>query len=145
MKNTVKFFLLIGMLFPSYLFAQTRCDTLGDIVKGMLNENNETFYSNGQSYKYFLSEDEHTEIVTTLYEGTTYRIATSAGLEDNYMIFELLDRDRNLLYTNADFKNAPYWDFEIESTIECIIEAKLDPNKKLDGCAQLIIAFKKAN
>ena len=145
MKNTVKFFLLIGMLFPSYLFAQTRCDTLGDIVKGMLNKNNETFYSNGQSYKYFLSEDEHTEIVTTLYEGTTYRIATSAGLEDNYMIFELLDRDRNLLYTNADFKNAPYWDFEIESTIECIIEAKLDPNKKLDGCAQLIIAFKKAN
>ena len=145
MKNTVKFFLLIGMLFPSYLLAQTRCDTLGDIVKGMLNENNETFYSNGQSYKYFLSEDEHTEIVTTLYEGTTYRIATSAGLEDNYMIFELLDRDRNLLYTNADFKNAPYWDFEIENTIECIIEAKLDPNKKLDGCAQLIIAFKKAN
>ena len=59
MKNTVKFFLLIGMLFPYYLLAQTRCDTLGDIVKGMLNENNETFYSNGQSYKYFLSGEGH--------------------------------------------------------------------------------------
>ncbi len=145
MKNTFKIFLLIGILIPAGLLAQTRCDTLGAIVKGMLTENNETFYSNGQAYKYFLAEDEHTEIITTFYEGTTYRIATSAGLEDNYMIFEVLDQDRNLLFTNVDFSNASYWDFAVENTIECIIEAKLDPNKKLDGCAQLIIAFKKGN
>ncbi len=145
MKNIVKIFLLIGILIPAGLLAQTRCDTLGAIVKGMLNNKKETFYSNGQSYKYFLAEDENTEIITTFYEGTTYRIATSAGLEDNYMIFEVLDQDRNLLFTNSDFSNASYWDFEVENTIECIIEAKLDPNKKLDGCAELIIAFKKAN
>ena len=145
MKNIVKIFLLTAMVIPSVLFAQTKCDTLGAIVKGMLSENNETFYSNGQSYKYFLAEDENTEIITTFYEGTTYRIATSAGLEDDYMIFEVLDQDRNLLFTNSDFLNASYWDFEVENTIECIIEAKLDPNKKLDGCAELIIAFKKAN
>ena len=97
MKNIVKIFLLTGILIPSGLLAQTRCDTLGAIVKGMLSENNETFYSNGQSYKYFLSEEEHSEIITTFYEGTTYRIATSAGLEDNYVIFEVLDQERNLL------------------------------------------------
>ena len=114
-------------------------------LKGMLNENNDSFYSNGQSYKYFFGEDENAEIITTFYEGTTYRIATSAGLEDNYMIFEILDQERNLLFSNTDFSNEPYWDFKVENTIECTIEAKLDPNKKLNGCAQLIIAFKKGN
>jgi hypothetical protein len=61
------------------------------------------------------------------------------------MVFDILDQERNLLFTNSDFSNAPYWDFEVKNTIECTIEAKLDPNKKLNGCAQLIIAFKKAN
>jgi hypothetical protein len=145
MKNTVKIFLVFSLLLPTAINGQTRCDTLGAIVKGMLNQDNSSFYSNGQSYKYFLGEDEHSEIVTTFYGGTTYRIATSAGLEDNFMVFDILDQERNLLFTNSDFSNAPYWDFEVENTIECTIEAKLDPNKKLNGCAQLIIAFKKAN
>ena len=145
MKNLVKIFVLSGILIPSLFFGQTRCDSLGGIVKGMLNENNDSFYSNGQSYKYFFGEDENAEIITTFYEGTTYRIATSAGLEDNYMIFEILDQERNLLFSNTDFSNEPYWDFKVENTIECTIEAKLDPNKKLNGCAQLIIAFKKGN
>ena len=145
MKNLVKIFVLSNILIPSLFFGQTRCDSLGGIVKGMLNENNDSFYSNGQSYKYFFGEDESAEIITTFYEGTTYRIATSAGLEDNYMIFEILDQERNLLFSNTDFSNEPYWDFKVENTIECTIEAKLDPNKKLNGCAQLIIAFKKGN
>ena len=145
MKNLVKIFVLSNILIPSLFFGQTRCDSLGGIVKGMLNENNDSFYSNGQSYKYFFGEDESAEIITTFYEGTTYRIATSAGLEDNYMIFEILDQERNLLFSNTDFSNEPYWDFKVENTLECTIEAKLDPNKKLNGCAQLIIAFKKGN
>ena len=145
MKNLVKIVVLSSVLIPSLFFGQTRCDSLGGIVKGMLNENNDSFYSNGQSYKYFFGEDENAEIITTFYEGTTYRIATSAGLEDNYMIFEILDQERNLLFSNTDFSNEPYWDFKVENTLECTIEAKLDPNKKLNGCAQLIIAFKKGN
>ena len=145
MKNLVKIFVLSSIFIPSLFFGQTRCDSLGGIIKGMLNENNDSFYSNGQSYKYFFGEDENAEIITTFYEGTTYRIATSAGLEDNYMIFEILDQERNLLFSNTDFSNEPYWDFKVENTLECTIEAKLDPNKKLNGCAQLIIAFKKGN
>ena len=145
MKNLVKIVALSSILIPSLFFGQTRCDSLGGIIKRMLNENNDSFYSNGQSYKYFFGEDENAEIITTFYEGTTYRIATSAGLEDNYMIFEILDQERNLLFSNTDFSNEPYWDFKVENTLECTIEAKLDPNKKLNGCAQLIIAFKKGN
>ena len=114
-------------------------------MEGIIKQDEASFYSDGQSYKYFLGQDETTEIVTTFYEGSTYRIATSAGLEDNFMVFDVLDEERNVLFSNASHANAPYWDFNVENTIECTIEARLDPNKKLNGCAQLIIAFKKAD
>ena len=133
------------VLLPLSMFTQTKCDTLGAILEGIIKQDEASFYSDGQSYKYFLGQDETTEIVTTFYEGSTYRIATSAGLEDNYMVFDVLDEERNVLFSNASHANAPYWDFNVENTIECTIEARLDPNKKLNGCAQLIIAFKKAD
>tara|TARA_B100000513_G_scaffold195784_1_gene127375 strand:- start:2249 stop:2683 length:435 start_codon:yes stop_codon:yes gene_type:complete len=144
MKNNIYIALTLMVFLPLSMFTQTKCDTLGAILDGIINQD-ASFYSDGQSYKYFLGEDESTEIVTTFYEGSTYRIATSAGLEDNYMVFDVLDEERNILFTNASYANAPYWDFNVENTIECTIEARLDPNKKLNGCAQLIIAFKKAN
>ena len=144
MKNHIYIVLTLMVFLPLSMFTQTKCDTLGAILDGIINQD-ASFYSDGQSYKYFLGEDESTEIVTTFYEGSTYRIATSAGLEDNYMVFDVLDEERNILFTNASYANAPYWDFNVENTIECTIEARLDPNKKLNGCAQLIIAFKKAN
>ena len=83
---------------PIIYIGQTKCDSLGAIVSSMINNGDEGFLTDGQSYKYFLGEDETSEIITTLYEGITYRIATTAGLEDNYMIFELLDEQRNLLF-----------------------------------------------
>ena len=145
MKNHNYIALPLMVFLPLSMFTQTKCDTLSAILQGIINQDDANFYSDCQSYKYFLGQDETTEIVTTFYEGSTYRIATSAGLEDNYMVFDVLDEERNILFSNASYANAPYWDFNVENTIECIIEARLDPNKKLNGCAQLIIAFKKAN
>ena len=145
MKNHFYIALTLVVFLPLSMFTQTKCDTLGAILEGIIKQDEASFYSDGQSYKYFLGQDETTEIVTTFYEGSTYRIATSAGLEDNYMVFDVLDEERNVLFSNASHSNAPYWDFNVENTIECTIEARLDPNKKLNGCAQLIIAFKKAD
>ena len=145
MKNHFYIALTLMVFLPLSMFTQTKCDTLGAILEGIIKQDEASFYSDGQSYKYFLGQDETTEIVTTFYEGSTYRIATSAGLEDNYMVFDVLDEERNVLFSNASHANAPYWDFNAENTIECTIEARLDPNKKLNGCAQLIIAFKKAD
>ena len=66
------------------LLSQTHCDSLKNIVKGLLAENNydnSIYITDGQLYKSFLSESEISEVSTTLFEGTTYRIATSAGNE----------------------------------------------------------------
>ena len=128
------------------LLSQTHCDSLQNIVKGLLAENNydkSIYITDGQLYKSFLSESEISEISTTLFEGTTYRIATSAGNEENFMLFELYDQDRNLLFSNSDYSNSPYCDFKVENTIDCTIESRLYLNKKLEGCALMMIAFKK--
>ena len=139
--------LTLTLLSSLTLSSQTQCDSLHNIVKNLLSENiydNSIYITDGQAYKSFLGESEISEVSTTIFEGTTYRIATSAGIEENYMLFELYDQDRNLLFSNSDYNNSPYWDFKVENTIDCTIETHLDLNKKLEGCALMMIAFKKA-
>ena len=46
------------------------------------------------------------------------------------------------LFTNKDYSNSPYWDFNVTNTIECIIEAQLNPDNLASGCAVLLVGFK---
>ncbi len=99
------------------------------------------FISDGQVYTAFLDR-EKAEFKTTLYGGSTYRIAASAGRKENYVIFTVRDMNGNILYTNKKYKNAPYWDFEVANTIPVTIETELDPDFKVTGCAVMLIGFK---
>ena len=135
---------LIG---PS-VFGQITCDSISNVTNSYLNtsqdnELNRIFISDGQVYRTFLDENQVSEFEVTLYGGSTYRIAASAGIAENFLIFEIYDTSRNLLFSNKDCNNAPYWDFKIESTIDCYVEARLDMNKKLSGCAIMMIGFEK--
>lgn len=129
---------------------QITCDSITEVTSSYLNQPrdkalNRVFISDGQVYRAFLDENQTAEFEVTLYGGSTYRIASSAGVDDNYLIFRIYDHERNLLFTNYDYGSAPFWDFKIESTIDCFIEAELDLNKKLSGCAVMMIGFEKKN
>ena len=104
------------------------------------------FISDGQQYRALLmNADETAEFHVTLYGGTMYRIAACSGLKDGDLVFSVYDTDteRNLLFTNKDFKNAPYWDFKVNNTLDCVIEAKLDSEgSKSSGRAVVLIGFK---
>jgi hypothetical protein len=102
------------------------------------------FISDGQQYRTLLVNSEETaEFHSTLFGGTIYRIAACSGLSDGNLIFWVYDTQRNLLFTNKDFKNAPYWDFKINNTLDCTIEAKLDGAKNSgSGRAVVLIGFK---
>ncbi|MFL5763914.1 MAG: hypothetical protein ACJ77K_08245 [Bacteroidia bacterium] len=102
-----------------------------------------TFISDGQQYRALLmNSDETAEFHTTLYGGTLYRIAACSGLTDGNLVFSVYDSERNLLFTNSEFKNAPYWDFKITNTLDCTIEAKLGGGSQGSGRAVLLIGFK---
>ena len=129
--------LLIGFVAVKSSFAQ--CDSIASRCDKHLRNG---FISDGQDYRSLLLDDEIAEFNMVLYGNSTYRFAACSGLTDGNLIFSVYDKERNLLFTNKDYANAAYWDFKITNTIDCIIEASLDPNSSASGCAVLLVGFK---
>ena len=132
-------FLLIGST-----FAQD-CERIVENCEVLLNKNtgNSEFISDGQVYTAFLDRGEMAQFETTFFGGSTYRIAASAGEDENYVIFTIKDPEGNILFSNKNYKNAPYWDFKVTETLPVTIETRLDPDLKFSGCCVMLIGFKK--
>lgn len=137
-----KVLILLSLMIAGVLphLANAQCDTIAKICNKHVTKG---YISDGQAYRSLLLNDEVSEFHVTLYGGSTYRIAACSGLTDGNLIFSLYDSQRNLLFTNKDYKNAPYWDFKVTYTVDCIIEAQLDPSISSSGCAVVLLSFKK--
>jgi hypothetical protein len=118
--------------------ATAQCDITADICQNHINGE---FLSDGQHYRALLLEGQVAEFNATLYGGSTYRFAACSGTSDGNLQFRVYDKDRNLIFMNNKYQNAPYWDFELESTMDVIIEAELDPIAGSSGCAVMLIGF----
>jgi len=101
------------------------------------------YISDGQQYRALLNDDEIAEFRVTFYGNSTYRIISCSGNKEGQLIFTVYDKNRNLLFTNKEHKNSPYWDFQFKNTVDCIIEAQLSPTGPSSGFAILQIGFKK--
>jgi len=100
------------------------------------------YISDGQQYRALISEGEIAEFKATFYGKSTYRIVACSGLTDGQLIFTLYDEKRNELFSNKNYQNSAFWDFQFNSTIDCIIEAELAPTGETSGFALLLIGFK---
>ncbi len=139
MKNLLRIAVIAcALALPSVNFAQ--CDSIASAcAKHMAKQ----FLSDGQEYRALLLNNEETaEFHSTFYGGTIYRVIACSGLSDGNLIFSVYDNDRNLLFTNSEYKNAPYWDFKVNSTLDAIIEARLSSENQGSGCAVVLIGFK---
>ena len=134
--NTI---ILVSLL--SFHSLSQDCEAIVKACKANLNANNGTFLSDGQIYTAFLDR-EKAEFKTTFFGGSTYRISASAGTEDNFVIFTIKDLNGKIIFTDKNYKNSPYWDFKVPTTIPVIIETELDLDKKITGCAVMLIGFK---
>jgi hypothetical protein len=148
MKKIIALTILIMGIMQFSTAQEITCDSIASIANGYLRTNKDvemkrTFISDGQVYRAFLDEEQVAEFTMTFYGNSTYRISTSAGAKEDYVIFEIYDQDRNLLFTNFDHGNRAYWDFKVESTLECTVEVRLDLDKKLSGCVRMMIGFEK--
>ncbi|MBK7182273.1 MAG: hypothetical protein IPH89_04715 [Bacteroidetes bacterium] len=134
-------FVLLGFIAVNSASAQI-ADTVANACARHLGNQ---FISDGQQYRALLmNADETAEFHTTLYGGTIYRVAACSGLSDGNLVFSVYDSEHNLLFTNSEFKNAPYWDFKINNTLDCTIEARLDGAQAGSGRAVVLIGFKQA-
>ncbi len=128
--------LFIGTGFSG--FAQ--CDSTATLAQGYMET---PFIGDGQDYRALIFGDQVAEFRSTFYANAEYRIVAVAGSAAQQLIFSLYDTENNLLFTNADHANAPYWNFSFNSTMTCKIEATLDNTKQNSGCAVLLIGFER--
>lgn len=119
----------------------SQCDTIASICAEHIKP---LFVSDGQQYRsLLLNSEEYAEFHTTFFGETIYRVAACSGTSEGNLIFTVYDQDRRMLFTNSENRNAPYWDFKVRSTVEVIIEARLDSKRnKGSGCAVILIGFK---
>lgn len=127
-----------GLTWAGGAFAQ--CDTIATLCEKNITAE---YIPDGQFYRALLREDEMAEFELTLFGGATYRVAACSGLSDGNLIFSVWDKEKNLLFSNKDHENDPYWDLVVANTLDVIINAELDPAKANSGCAVLLIGFKK--
>ncbi|MBS1583410.1 MAG: hypothetical protein JST66_14515 [Bacteroidetes bacterium] len=120
--------------------AHAQCDTIATLCEKHITT---AYIPDGQFYRALLREDEVAEFNLTLFGGTTYRVAGCSGIGDGNLIFTVYDKDRNVLFSNKEYNNDPYWDLVVANTLDVTIEAQLDPSKAHSGCAVLLIGFKK--
>lgn len=120
--------------------AQSMCGSIATRCEKYVTTN---YIPDGQFYRALLQGDEVAEFGLTLFGGTTYRVAACTGDSDGALVFSVFDRQRNLLYTNKEHGNAPFWDLAITNTMDVILEAHLDASKVSSGCAVMLIGFKK--
>lgn len=133
MKYTLSIILLVMSL---GLSAQS-----GDFVSKCQNHFGTEFISDGQQYRALLTGEQVAEFHTTFYEANKYRIVACGAQNNQTIVFNVYDKNRNLLYSNKDFDNAPYWDLYFSATTDCIIEARLDTNIQSSGIVYLLIGF----
>jgi len=137
MKNIT---LLLILVICSANAVHAQCDTTAFYAHKYLKEN---FIPDGQSYRALIYGDQVAEFETTLFGNSTYRIVGFSGLEKEQLIFSLYDEEDNLLFSNRNHGNSPYWDFEIESTLKVRLETTLDKTKQSSGCAVLLVGFER--
>ena len=120
--------------------AQDLCSTIADRCEKHITTQ---YIPDGQFYRALLQSDEQAEFNLTLFGGTTYRVAACSGDSDGVLLFNVVDKEGNVLFSNKDQGSAPYWDLVVANTIDVHIETGLDPTKAGSGCAVMLIGFKK--
>lgn len=139
MNKITNTLLFVGLL--SFSSFSQDCEGILRVCKENLKKGDANFLSDGQVYTAFLDR-EKAEFKTTFFGGSTYRISASAGTAEDFVIFSVKDLKGNVIFTNKYHKNSPYWDFKVPNTLPVVIETELDLDKKVTGCAVMLIGFK---
>jgi len=129
------------LLFATILFANYAYSQCDEVARSSEKYFDKEYVSDGQTYRALLVDDQVAEFTTLFFGGSTYRLSANTGTEKG-IVFTVRDQNRNVLFSSSDFENAPYWDFVVENTLDCTIEAHLDPAVQNSGCAVILIGFK---
>ncbi|WP_439185003.1 hypothetical protein [Carboxylicivirga taeanensis] len=139
MKKHSIIFLLVAII---AVLAPVKLNSQEDVLfTNCIDQLRSPFVASGQPFRAFLTGSEVAEFHTTFFSGSMYRVVACSH-EENNILFSIYDKERNLLFSNEQFEAASSWDFKVEGSLECIVEARLNPEKSTSGIAMLMIGFK---
>ena len=131
-------FLLAGFFKPLTINSQE-----DELLSSCMVYYRSPFVVTDRSFKAFLTGEEVAEFRATFFSGTVYRIV-SCGFESENVEFSVLDTDRNVLFMSANH-DAELWDFQMEGSMECIIEARLRPERAQSGMIFMLLGFRSSH
>ena len=132
-------FLSIGFIKPVTISSQE-----DELMTGCMASYESPFIVTERSFKAFLTGEEVAEFRATFFSGTVYRLV-SCGFESDNIEFTISDVNRNVLFMSSNYKDAGLWDFHMEGSMECVIEARLKPEKAQSGMVFMLLGFRSSH
>jgi len=99
------------------------------------------YISSGQEYFADLDKNNKATFHVTFFAGSKYRIVGCTSIQNHNLIIEVFDIDKNLLFSNKNHDYIQYWNLVFTSTVECIIELKVDAERHIKKPVKLLIGF----
>jgi hypothetical protein len=101
---------------------------------------------NGQLNSALLNEGDVAELLLTFYGNQEYRLLICSQEILGDVEFSLLDKDRNLIFTNKDHNYVDMWDFTSTSTQQLIVEVVIPESTNeggdiVSGCVSILVGF----
>jgi hypothetical protein len=93
-----------------------------------------------------LSEGEYVELYKAFYSGQDYRIAICGADDIPKVNFQVLDKDKNVLYDNKKYDYDRVWDFTLDSSQLLTIVIQVETSDQLsdeisNGCVAVLVGF----
>ncbi|PLX01127.1 MAG: hypothetical protein C0594_14275 [Marinilabiliales bacterium] len=143
MKRILIATILLSFIALSPVVSNAQCKSFAKkICKSIL----EPYVHDGIYNATVLSEGETAELFKTFYSGQEYRIAVCGAEDIPNVEFQVLDAERNVLYSNTDNDYSKTWDFKLEASQQLIIAIQVQTADELSdeiasGCVAVLIGF----
>ncbi|MFO7850995.1 MAG: hypothetical protein ACQERS_07690 [Bacteroidota bacterium] len=144
MKRIVQISFILTLLLAFNSFnANAQCKGFAKkICKAELGE----YTHDGNYHAAILVEGEEAELYKTFYSDQEYRVAICGSENLPDIEFEVMDANKNILYSNAENDYSRTWDFTLESSQQLKLLIKVTTFEELSddpasGCVAIMFGF----
>ncbi len=105
------------------------------------------YIHNGQMNGATMMAGEKAELQMSFYAGQDYRLMVCAQPILGDVVFRVLDKNKKVIFNSKDHKNATFWDFNVASTQQMILEIDVPESSAKhgmipSGCVNILVGFK---
>jgi hypothetical protein len=105
------------------------------------------YIHNGQMNGASMMAGEKAELQMSFYAGQDYRLMVCAQPILGEVTFRLLDKNKKVVFNSKDHKNVSYWDFNVASTQQMILEIDVPESTSKhgmvpSGCVNILVGFR---